>query len=339
VEDVRPDYRAAHILAHQILALVLQEGGGVSRHRIAHWLQGSSAFRDLSDATLPAVVETMLTGDILYESEGLLSLGSEGERRYGRRNFMELYAVFDTPSMLRILHGGAEVGVVQSSFILSLFDKDEPPTFRLAGRAWQLTETDLRRGVAYVKAVEAGKVPTWLGSPSHLSYELCQEQRRTLLDDQRHPWLSGRARAELEALREGYRPILSKGAAPVEVDPEEGTTWHTFAGGGANTLLVDALRRTTRRRWTMGNLSVRSGETTSPADASRFVSELTGIDWPEEARKTNRREGDSISKFEICLPETLRADLFIARRLDVPNAARIADGRSPADRTDRVSKK
>lgn len=328
VEDVRPDYRAAHILAHQILALTLQEGGGLSRHRITHWVRGAAAFRDLTESTVVDLVETMLARDILYESEGLLSLGSEGERLYGRRNFMELYAVFDSPTMLRVLHGGSEIGVVQSRFVLSLFDRDEPPSFRLAGRAWQLTETDLRRGLVHVKAVEAGRVPTWMGTPSHLSYEVCQSIRATLADTADHSWLTQRARDDLAALRESYAPVLDKAEAPVEVNPDDGTTWHTFAGGAANTLLVEALRRTTRRRWTTGNLSIRSRETTSPAEAVRFVGDLCDLDWSDEARALRRRDGDSISKFEPCLPEALCAELFIARRLDVAAAARVAAARS-----------
>ncbi|MBL9107467.1 MAG: hypothetical protein JNL82_41660 [Myxococcales bacterium] len=79
-----PAPAAAHILAHQILALCLQERG-ISRHQLRAWLATAAPFRDITPGDLQAVVDTMLARDILYEADGRLVLGSEGEKSYGRR--------------------------------------------------------------------------------------------------------------------------------------------------------------------------------------------------------------------------------------------------------------
>src|SRR6516165_1483438 len=42
VEDMRPATHAMHVLAHQMMALVLQEGG-ISRHRVLSWIQPAFA--------------------------------------------------------------------------------------------------------------------------------------------------------------------------------------------------------------------------------------------------------------------------------------------------------
>lgn len=40
VEDVRPAAQAMHVLAHQVMALVLQQAG-TSRHRLLPWVHAA----------------------------------------------------------------------------------------------------------------------------------------------------------------------------------------------------------------------------------------------------------------------------------------------------------
>jgi hypothetical protein len=39
VEDVQPAAHVTHVLAHQVMALFLQEGG-ISRHKLLQWIEG-----------------------------------------------------------------------------------------------------------------------------------------------------------------------------------------------------------------------------------------------------------------------------------------------------------
>ena len=94
-----------------------------------------------------------------------MSLGQEGERLYGRKNFFELYAVFTAPRVMRVLHGREEVGLIQAQFV-SMHDFHQGALcFRLAGRAWEAGFVDWARGVLHVRPAEHGRVPTWLGTP------------------------------------------------------------------------------------------------------------------------------------------------------------------------------
>ena len=43
VEDVTPAAHAMHVLAHQVMALVLQEGG-ISRHQLLPWVEAAYPF-------------------------------------------------------------------------------------------------------------------------------------------------------------------------------------------------------------------------------------------------------------------------------------------------------
>ena len=64
VEDVVPAEGAMHVLAHQILALTLQEGG-ISRHRVLPWLAEAWPFASIREAHMHRLIDTMVEREIL----------------------------------------------------------------------------------------------------------------------------------------------------------------------------------------------------------------------------------------------------------------------------------
>ncbi len=220
VEDVKPAENAVHILAHQIMALGLQEGG-VSRHKVLGWVQDAYPFNGIDDEELRALLETMLSRQILYEADGLLSLGARGEQLYGRKHFFELYAVFSSPPVFRVVAGRDEVGHIQARFVQGHDEQKGPLCFRLGGRAWQVVQIDWQRAVMMVRPADAGQVPNWLGPPGVLSYDICQGIRETLASDgSPGATLTPAAAAELRSIREGYAELLALAAAPLESTAE-----------------------------------------------------------------------------------------------------------------------
>jgi ATP-dependent Lhr-like helicase len=319
VEDVRPPERALHVLAHQVLALVLQEQG-LSRHRLRPWLEGADPFRGVTEGQLQQVVDTMVARELLHEADGRLTLGREGERRYGRQHFFELYAVFSAPSALRVVHGAAEVGFVQASFV-SLHDGREGPLcFRLAGRAWEVKHVDFEKGVAQVTPAAAGRVPSWLGRAGTLSTRVCQAMREVLLTPgDEAQWLDRAARRELEALRATYAPLLEEGPAPLE-ERDDGVQWHTFAGGTVNRVLAAGLEAQTGTKWVAGNLSVKAAGLTR-LRAGEALDALPSLDWAQVATAAAAHLARGpVSKFEPCLPAEAVAALRTRTLLDVDGA-------------------
>src|SRR5262245_55751687 len=216
VEDVQPAAHAMHVLAHQVMALILQEGG-ISRHKLLPWVAAAYPFSSVRPDRLQQLIDTMLDRQILYEADGLLSLGQRGEKLYGRKNFFELYSVFTSPPVMRVQHGKEDVGYIQALFV-SLHDQNQGPLcFRLSGRAWEVGHIDWSKGVLYVRPAERGRVPSWLGVPGTLSTRLCQSMMDVLLQKGRESdWLTRSAALELALLRESYAGVLEQGAAPLE---------------------------------------------------------------------------------------------------------------------------
>lgn len=321
VEDVQPVEHAVHVLAHQIMALGLQEGG-VSRHRILGWVQDAYPFTGIDEEQLNELLATMLSRQILYEADGFLSLGAKGEQLYGRKNFFELYAVFSSPPVFRVVHGRDEIGYIQARFIQGHDEQKGPLCFRLAGRAWQVVETVWQRGLMMVRPADAGRVPSWLGPPSVLSYEICQAIRETLVrNDSPGAVLTPAAQADLRAVREGYTDLLALAAAPVE-STTDGVVWHTFAGGAVNRVLAAGLEHATHKSWVAGNLSIRSTEA-GLADANAALAQLPAMTWePLVFTKARSMARGVVSKFQPCLPAEAEDRLLAEKFLDLTGALR-----------------
>ena len=313
VEKIRPASQAMHILAHQVMALALQEGG-ISRHRLLPWVEAAYPFSNVREERLQELIDTMLARDILYEGDGVLSLGRRGERLYGRKNFFDLYAVFSSPPVMRVMRRRDEVGYVQALFV-AMHDRSEGPLcFRLAGRAWEVVQSEWSRGVLRVRPAKRGRVPTWLGLPGVLSTELCQAMMDVLLQKgEEARWLTRSAARELATVREGYQGLLAAGTAPLE-ESRDGIQWHTFAGGAVNRLLAAGLETRTAERWVAGNLSVRSKDI-GLAAARDGVRGLSDLDWEQVAASAaHGMERGSLSKFQPCLPADAE-DRFLAEKL------------------------
>jgi ATP-dependent Lhr-like helicase len=321
VEDVRPAVQAMHVLAHQVMALVLQEGG-ISRHQLLPWVHAAYPFSSIRDERFHELVDTMVAREILYEADGMLSLGRRGEQLYGRKNFFELYAVFTVPPVLRVMHGKEDVGYVQALFV-TMHDRDAGPLcFRLAGRAWQVGEIEWGRGVLRVRPADHGRVPTWLGQPGVLSEALCQAMMDILVNERDEAkWLTTASARELQFLRDGYTGLLELGTAPLEVTAE-GVQWHTFAGGAVNRLLAAGLEKETGAKWVSGNLSVRAKDL-GLADATEAVAKLATLDWEQAASDAaHAMVRGMISKFQPCLPQDAEDRLLAERLLDLPATLR-----------------
>ena len=321
VEDVRPAEQAMHVLAHQVMALVLQEAG-ISRHRLLPWVAAAYPFAGVAEERLHELVDTMVARQILHEADGVLSLGVRGERLYGRKNFFELYAVFTAPPFMRVMHGREEVGTVQALFV-SMHDREKGPLcFRLAGRAWEVTHVDWSRGQLDVRPTDRGKLPSWIGTPNMLSNALCRAMVDVLTTEgSEASWLSKTAAAQLAQLRDSYRDMFEDGGAPIE-EHEGGVRWHTFAGGAVNRLLAAGLEATTGKKWTPGNLSLQCKET-DLAVATDAARSLSTLDWAATAKSAARGMARGpVSKFQPCLPEEAEERLLAERLLDLPGTLR-----------------
>jgi ATP-dependent Lhr-like helicase len=325
VEPVRPSRRATHILAHQIMSLGVQTGG-IGRADWWAWLEGASPFEDIGPSEREALLEHMLAKGILSDHDGRLWLGETGEKKFGRANFRELYAVFDAPRLIEVRHAGHDVGTVDAAFLTSLLEETGFGAFILGGRAWQILDIEWEKGRCAVKPAEEGRAPRWAGGARHLGYDLCQAMRDVLIGDDVDPIWTKRAERQVAYIRAEHHFLRDTGDGLVQ-DGNEQVTWHNFAGGAANILLARILERELGERIVSRNTSL-----TFTSDAGKSIAAirktLEGLrtadrpSWRDAQRFAPDASRSRVSKFQPCLPDHLARDLMATKTVDLPNARR-----------------
>ena len=310
VEPVVPPPEPFHIFAQQLLSLALQEGR-IGRATWREWLGEMPAFRAMAREHLDDIIEFMLTRGILHEDDGMMSMGVEGERAFGRRHFMDLMSVFTSEPLFSVQHGRTELGLVHPlSFHVR---RDDPVVLLLAGRSWEVTHVDWDRRVAYVTfSTETGR-SRWIGQGVPLRFDHCRAIRRVLDDGTIGVHLSRRARIRLDEIRGRFAWVDAATTAIVR-DRNGASRWWTFAGLRANAALgelIGTLRLPTSRE---DNLSIRLRDGISVEELKRRRDDV----------RANVEDGvfpvaddavDSL-KFSACLPRKLAVRTLRERESD-----------------------
>lgn len=317
VEPVIPPPEPLHILAQQILALALQEGG-VGRTRWREWIGMMPAFAVTSKEDVDAVLLHMVERGLLFEESGMLSVGPEGERSFGYKNFLEIFSVFTSPPLVTVFHGRAEIGQVhEASFQLR---SDEKAVLLLGGQNWLVTHLDWARRLAHVEPTELRGRSRWLGTGGALTSEHCRAIRRVLATGRGPGALSRRATEHLAKLSAEFPWVDGESTAVVRNGSGE-LRWWTFAGLRANAALSEALGALVEPRGRADNLAIPLRPDVGPGDLRARLRQLRAEDLagalyiPDEAV-----EG---LKFSVCLPAWLAQRTLRSRLADVSGVRQV----------------
>jgi len=239
VEPLVPPPRPVHLAAQQLLARVLSEG----RVGASAWpgsLLAVAEIGDLSALGLAGVMRHMVERDILLDLGGVMQIGTEGERLFGRRHFMDVTSLFLTEPLLSVRWGGRLLGQVDPS---ALTTRDGQRTvILLGGQAWGVGDVDWNRRVVWVEPTDEPGRSRWMGAGGALSTEVCHAIRRVLVKEVVPDGTTRRAAGQLEVLRAAFW-FAHEGRSTLERDHERRRSrWWTFAGGRANAELSDRCR-------------------------------------------------------------------------------------------------
>lgn len=314
VENIPLRTKAAHLLAHQIMALGQQESGIPVGDWWA-WLSAATPFSEISATDREELVRHMLDEDILAVAAGRYSLGERGRKLYGAKHFAELYAVFSSPRTLTVMHGPEAVGQIDAFFAHA--EDLERLSFTLAARTWRATHINWPKAILHVEPVEHAGLPRWHGQPLLLGRDLCQAIRAILTaTDEPETW-SQRARAKMKELREQHAFLGSEGE--VLEESANGYRLWTFAGGKRNNLLAKTLQHRLGAKVTNNNIYLGFSEGAGKSEVAirEALDELRTAGRPNEQDALQFAASCSrgtLSKFEPCLPDRL-LNAYMAERL------------------------
>ena len=330
VESVDVIDRCWPVLIHQVLALALAGDGVTVEDAWAH-LSRVPDFAGISREEYDRLIAWLLENEWMRMAAGRIVLGPQSERRFGRRNFMELYAVFSSPQSYAVETGGGQpLGTLNQDFVDRLVDGVS--TFLLSGRAWlvQMIRHDERRVI--VAPAPRGRQPTWGGFlPQFLGFDLCQKIRGVLAGTEAYPYLDDRAAAVLAEERANLGPLLRSNRGDLEIIDGE-YRWWTFAGGRINSTIRYALAATAGD-WKISadNFTVRirgdalNGESFDAARATLHTEAL----WQDDALWATIAAGlpgYRLTKFQPLMPPWVEREVISRYLLDVPGAGRWLGG-------------
>lgn len=330
VERVEVERRCWPVLIHQLLAMALASDGTTADDAWQHLSQVTD-FQGIDRVEYDRLLNWMLRDGALRIVAGRLVLGPKAERRFGRRNFMELFAVFSSPQTYTVQTAGAQpLGSLNQAFVDRLVDGVS--CFLLGGRAWAVlrVQHDDRRVV--VVPAPRGRQPTWGGFlPQFLGFDVCQRILAELLSEGRYPYLDETAWTVLCERRAAMSGVVDSPRGGIEFDEGE-VRWWTFAGGRINATLRYALEAV-GGEWKVipDNLVIKvRGEDT---DERRFCEALAKLAEPEfwENERLWAEVAESLpsyrlSKFQALMPPWVEREVVAGYLLDVGGAWRWLSG-------------
>lgn len=313
VEPVVPPPHPRHIAAQQFLALALQEGQFGSR-TWREWWGGLPVMEDGQE-----ILDYLTERGFLDEDSGMLFIGPQAERHFGRRNFMDLLAVFTADPEMTVLLGRTELGGVSPLSVTGQLPAGEPRLLVLAGRTWLVTGIDWRRRtISVVEHSGAGR-SRWSGGAPDLGFELVQSARRVLLGDEPPVELSRRAVSSLGRIRteragdvDASGTVLKRGS--------DTDLWWTFAGTKANNSLVGALAA-------VGIEATSNSEsvTMRPSTVEQLRGLTRALGEGISVSTVDRQALDGL-KFSAALPIALASNTLQERSSDAAGAAEATRG-------------
>jgi ATP-dependent Lhr-like helicase len=198
VEPVKPAPLPWNVVAQQTLLMTL-EWVLITRRDLLNALV--ACFPELDANGLSICVQTLLERRYLAEQEaGVLQIGLEAERVFGRSHYRDLLATFSGSDLLLGRHGVNEIGYIDPA---SLVGEDAEYRVLLAGRSWRVTAIDWKRRVAALEPSEQRGQARWIGSSGNLDWEIAQSIRMAIREGMPDiVKLSRRAMQTLEELQD-----------------------------------------------------------------------------------------------------------------------------------------
>jgi ATP-dependent helicase Lhr and Lhr-like helicase len=339
VESIPAQQRCWPVLVHQLLAFTLP-AGGIARNLAWDKLSRLPDLAGITRFELDQTIDFMVLHDYLFESSGLLSMGDAAERKYGRKNFLELYAVFSSPQYYRVIGpSGSDIGSLEQAFVDNLVE--DMTSFLLGGRAWLVHSIDHKSRTVSVRPAPRGKQPSWGGfAPKMLGFEVCQRIKQLLCETTEYPYLAAGAAAALQLYREDFAALLQRGNAIQVAD--DGARWWTYAGGRINQTLRHAIAELTGWKVVNDNFRLRfEGDGVSHAAVVKAIEALAAPAFWDDAdlwqRIVARIPPYRFSKFQAALPPRFELELVGRYLLDLDGARRFILGDKAEAHSTRVA--
>ena len=203
------------LMFQQILS-ILASNGAMTPSRLAERIYSCPPFRDVSKDDCKALIFHMIGQDFIeMTDEGELLVGLRGEKLTDSFKF---FAVFKDSEDFTVRCASEEIGTVTTA---------PPPgdRFALAGKVWEVEETDNEKRLIYVHPVKGKMEVSWPGDFGEIHTKILQRMRKVLCEDTEYPYLKEDAKIRLRRARSVAR---NTGMTEKNILCLGGDTWAFF---------------------------------------------------------------------------------------------------------------
>lgn len=309
VEPVIPPPEPRHIVAQQVLALCLQKNAIGRRTWQSEW-NGLAPF----DRSAEPIVAYLVEQGFVERDGELLFIGPAAEEKFGRRNFMDMTAVFTAPPEFTVLSGRREIG--RADPLLLTEKREGPRVLLLAGRSWHVTRVDWKRRHCFVEPSDRPGKARWSGTANSGSgFAMARARRDVLLGAIPDVRLTERAVRKLADVRTRHETNVHPNRTVItQVDGD--TRWWTWAGASANGVLSSSLTSVADEDRRVDDQAVRLRDDLTP---EIWRAALTGASGRLCLPHVDERALQGL-KFSAALPPALAAATLGARLADLDGA-------------------
>jgi len=303
------------LMVQQTLS-ILAASHALQPRELAQRVLTLAPFNRVTTEQFRLLLQHMLTLEVIEKSAtGELLTGRKGEQLVNNWRF---YATFETPQEYTVQDESRDIGSLQ----------EMPPVetvFRLAGRAWKVTELDPERRIIFVRPVRGRALPLWQGSGPPIHRRIAQRVRQVLMEDTRFIWLQPNAQERLAAARQ-----LARSSRLLE------TCLHDAGGGRCLLLPWSGTREVNTLLRILGRNGLEARETVRPyalevigSGSKKVWRQIGGIlaNPPDAMRLSSSVPAPELqrNKFDRYVPEALLRAAWAADVLDVQGACRILE--------------
>ena len=180
------------LLYHQTMSVV-SSYGEISPETLAGKILSMEPFSNITKEDYNILLLHLLEiGHLQHIEDGGFIIGLEGEKLTNSYKFLAVFADDEN-----------EYTIVADSKPIGKIENPPPPGERvtLAGRTWEVNETDSKRRIVFVQRVK-GKVQTyWKGGGFKTADRILEKMRDVLLCNTEYPYLQKNARGRLSEVR------------------------------------------------------------------------------------------------------------------------------------------
>jgi ATP-dependent helicase Lhr and Lhr-like helicase len=317
VEAIQISDRNWAVLVQQLLAITMQFGA-VDPEDCWQQLSIVPDFQGIDRTEFDRLIQHMLNTNYLYLTSGLLSIGTQTEKIFGRKNFLALYAVFSTPQNYKVhTVTGQHIGSLEQDFVDTV--TDGKTCFLLGGRAWIANFVSHPDRKVEVTIAPQGIKPKWGEFMLDiLSWEICQEIANVLNSTDDIPYLDLDAQTNLTNSRNdlGRHPIDQ-----IYWEPDR-AIWWTFAGLKINQTLKYALEYLCDWEIKADNFRLSmQGHNLTPVELSIALDQIINPEfWQLEGTQNyllDNLPNHRFSKFQQVLPDCYALEIVQINLLDI----------------------